>query len=105
VSNSKPSNGKPKTNGNGAHETTAAAVSKALANKFGLPKMPTTLKAIEAGIESECLVSHCTELEAAEIIAENTDQSTFRTKPPHFYFEDADWRNNKNYRPKAISKQ
>jgi uncharacterized protein YdaU (DUF1376 family) len=92
-----------KSNGNGnTHSASfesgrATHLARALANKLAVPGTPANLKSIEYAIKNECLVSHCEEPRAAEIIAAHTNPASFGTKAIRFFFEDADWRNDPSY--------
>jgi uncharacterized protein YdaU (DUF1376 family) len=97
ISQSKPnskSNGKSYSS---ESERTISHLARAVANNLAVPDTPANLKSIEHAIKNECLVAHCSELQASEIIIEHTQPACFGTKPIRFYFEDADWRNDPKY--------
>lgn len=95
------SQSKPKGNSNGNSHSIeserAKHLARAVANKLEIPDTPANLKSIEHAIKNECLVSHCSELQASQIITDHTHPASFGTKPIRFFFEDADWRNDPNY--------
>jgi hypothetical protein len=107
VNNSKPSqskaNGKSNGNSHSIESERTANLARAVANKLQVPDAPANLKSIERAIKNECLVSHCSELQAAEIITDHTHQASFGSKPIRFFFEDADWRNDPKYSSKSCN--
>jgi uncharacterized protein YdaU (DUF1376 family) len=97
TSQSKP-NGKSNGNSHSSEsERTTSHLARAVANNLAVPDTSANLKSIEHAIKNECLVSHCSESQAAELIIEHTQPANFGTKAIRFYFEDADWRNDPNY--------
>ena len=100
---SKP-NGKSAGNSHSIESERATThLARAVANNLEVPDTPANLKSIEHAIKNECLVSRCSELQAAQIIRDHTHPASFGTKPIRFFFEDADWRNDPKYSSKSCN--